>query len=392
MKLPPLSLYVHLPWCVAKCPYCDFNSHKAGDPGQRDAYLSALTADLETEAAGSAGRPVTTVFIGGGTPSLFSPGQIEYLLSTIRAKVDLAERAEITMEANPGTVERGRLAAYREAGVNRLSLGVQSFDPAMLKVLGRIHGPDDILSAYEEARTAGFDSINLDLMHALPGQTAAAARADVEQLIDLAPEHVSYYQLTLEPNTRFFAQPPAGLPGEDLGAEIQSEGQTLLRAAGYAQYEVSAFSRPGFACRHNLNYWRFGDYLAVGAGAHGKLTNAEGRIFRHRKWANPAVYMERAVAGEAEQERTELRAEVLLFEFMLNATRLSDGFSTADFEHTTGLPIERLKGRLDDPDVRRLLSVEADRWRPTALGFRFLNDLQAHFLPRERADRARSAP
>ena len=272
--------------------------------------------------------------------------------------------------------------------MNRLSLGGQSFDGAMLTALGRIHGPDDIIAAYEEARAADFDSINLDLMHALPGQTAAAARADVERLIDLAPEHVSYYQLTLEPNTRFHARPPPGLPGEDLSAEIQSEGHERLCAAGYVQYEVSAFSKPGLRCRHNLNYWRFGDYLGVGAGAHGKVTGEDGRVFRNGKWANPATYMERSLAGNPVQERVELGSEVRLFEFMLNATRLVDGFSKADFESTTGLPFDCLAARLRQPGVARLMTGDGDRWRPTALGFRFLNDLQAHFLPEERADRA----
>ena len=372
-------------------PYCDFNSHKAGDPAQREVYLRALAADLKTEAASSAGREVETVFIGGGTPSLFTADQIGTLIDEIHATLDLADGAEVTLEANPGTVEHGRLAAYREAGVNRLSLGAQSFDRDMLRTLGRIHGPDDVFAAYEEARTAGFDSINLDLMHALPDQTVAMARADVERLVALAPEHVSYYQLTLEPNTRFHAHPPSGLPGTDLGAEIQSEGHAQLREAGYVQYEISAFCKPGLECRHNLNYWRFGDYLGVGAGAHGKVTTEAGRVFRNRKWANPAAYTERSLAGTSEQERIELGGEDRLFEFMLNATRLVEGFSPADFERATGLPFERVAVRLAQPEVRRLIGDERGRWRPTSLGFRFLNDLQAHFLPEECAQRPASS-
>ncbi len=264
-----LSAYVHLPWCVRKCPYCDFNSHKAGPPAQRERYLDALLVDIERDAAGVSGRQVETVFLGGGTPSLFSPLQISALIAHLRATLDLATGAEITMEANPGTLEHGSLAGYRDAGVNRLSLGAQSFDAESLRRLGRIHGPDEIVTAFEEARRAGFDNINLDLMHALPGQTRAAALADLNAALELAPEHISYYQLTLEPNTVFHARPPEDLPDEEQVFDMQEASFERVGEAGFNRYEISAFARDGRECRHNLNYWRFGDYLGFGAGAHG---------------------------------------------------------------------------------------------------------------------------
>lgn len=380
--LPPLSLYVHLPWCVAKCPYCDFNSHKAGDPRQRDDYLHALADDLEHEAGHAAGRRIETIFIGGGTPSLFSPAQIDRLMTMIRGRLLLAGDVEVTMEANPGTVEHGRLEAYREAGITRLSLGAQSFDAGMLRTLGRIHGPDDIVAACEEARRAGFDSINLDLMFALPGQTIDAALADVDRLIVLGPEHISWYQLTLEPNTVFHARPPADLPDDDLAFEIQEAGHARLAAAGYHQYEVSAFSRPGFECRHNLNYWSFGDYLGVGAGAHGKVTTSDWHVLRNRKISHPQAYIEACRSGDATQDCRELTDDERLFDFMLNATRLTGGFTRTGFEARTGLEFEALAGRLASPALQALLaSNDGERYRPTALGYRFLNDLQGHFLP-----------
>lgn len=388
--LPPLTLYVHLPWCVAKCPYCDFNSHTLRETASLDDYVLALGKDFETEAMRAHGREIESVFIGGGTPSLFSPVQIETILDTVARRMAIRDDAEITMEANPGTlVERGRLAAYRAAGVNRLSLGAQSFDAGALKRLGRIHGPDEVTATYLEARKAGFASINLDLMFALPGQTLAAALADIERAIELGPEHISYYQLTLEPNTVFFAKPPKHLPDDELSFEIQEAAYERLERAAYARYEVSAFARAGFECRHNLNYWSFGDYLGVGAGAHGKVTDADGGIWRTRKTDHPLSYIRETRGGAAGASLHRLERDDIPFEFMLNALRLRRGFSAASFEERTGLPFERLQAGLRKARAAGLLQREGDdRWRPTEFGFRFLNDLQAQFLPPVRAHRA----
>jgi len=384
MQLPPLSLYVHLPWCVAKCPYCDFNSHPAGTSPPRQRYVSALVADLAVEAASSAigSREIATVFIGGGTPSLFSGEEIQSIMDNIRQNLSLSADAEITMEANPGTVERGNLRAYRNAGINRLSLGAQSFDAASLQRLGRIHGPDEIVQAFDAARRGGFDNINLDLMFALPGQDKAMATEDVERAIGLRPEHISYYQLTLEPNTVFHARPPVDLPDDDLAWEIQERGQYLLQQAGYEQYEVSAFARPNRRSRHNLNYWCFGDYLAIGAGAHGKLTDSEGRIHRYRKPAHPQTYIEQSERQELQNNVGLLTENDLVFEYMLNILRLTEGFATSGFTGRTGLPANLLDEALQrSRGDGLLLTVGDDYWRPTPLGFRFLNDLQARFLP-----------
>lgn len=384
--LPPLSIYMHLPWCVSKCPYCDFNSHKATGPDSRDRYVAAIVRDVDAEAQHALGRRVDTIFIGGGTPSLFGPDQIAEMLATVHRAFDVGDDAEITMEANPGAIERGDLGGYRDAGVTRLSLGVQSFDEKMLGRLGRIHGPDEVIAAYEEARSAAFQSINTDLMFALPGQTIDAALADIDRAIALAPEHISYYQLTLEPNTVFYSRPPRGLPDDDSSFEIQEACHDRLGQAGYQQYEVSAFAKPGFECRHNLNYWSFGDYLGVGAGAHGKYTDSDGRILRSRKTAHPMSYMGQAEAGRPEATAWQLDTDDILFEFMLNALRLPSGFTAKRFEARTGLPFERLRERLQRTDAAGLLECGGDdRWRPTELGFRFLNDLQAAFLPADRA-------
>lgn len=382
-SLPPLSLYLHLPWCVSKCPYCDFNSHKAGDPAVRERYLAALAVDLDREAGNALGRRLETVFIGGGTPSLFTPAQIASLLEMVAERLTLDAGAEITMEANPGTIERGRLSEYRDAGVNRLSLGVQSLDATKLRVLGRIHGPDDVFDACREASSAGFDSINLDLMFGLPGQTLDDALLDIDRAIALKPAHMSYYQLTLEPNTVFHERPPAGLPDGDLAFEMQTAAHERLAAAGYGQYEISAFSRPGFECRHNLNYWNFGDYLGVGAGAHGKLTDADWHVRRRSKPLHPQSYIEQHEAADSPGTKTVLvEAPDRVFEFMLNALRLSDGFTEAGFESRTGLSFDCVRERLREPGVAALIAREkGGRWRPSERGFRFLNDLQAHFLP-----------
>ncbi len=381
-ELPPLSLYIHLPWCVRKCPYCDFNSHKAGDDAPRDRYVSAVVLDVKRESEAGAGRTVNTIFIGGGTPSLFAPAQIGEILDACRQYTALASDCEITMEANPGTVEHGSLRAYREAGVTRLSIGAQSFDAGMLKALGRIHGPAEIIATYEEARDAGFDSINVDLMFALPGQDLPGALADIQALISLAPQHVSWYQLSLEPNTVFYRQPPAGIPDDELAWEMQLAGGRLFADAGFEHYEISAFAMPGHRCGHNLNYWQFGDYLAVGAGAHGKLSHRDGSIRRYRKPANPLAYMEQVESGRRDPAATVVNAADLGFEFMLNALRLTDGVPVSMLEARTGLPAEALATEIDAAVADGLLVNPAlGKIRPTADGFRLLNELQARFLP-----------
>ncbi len=379
MTPPPLSLYVHLPWCVRKCPYCDFNSHSAGTPPTQR-YVEALRLDIELEATRADGRALETIFIGGGTPSLFSPAEIGTLLSDIRRHFTVREDAEVTMEANPGTVECGSPAGYRDAGVNRLSIGAQSFCNAMLKKLGRIHSAEDIVSAFDAARNAGFDNINIDIMHALPGQDVRMALADLHAATALEPEHVSWYQLTLEPNTVFHARPPADLPDEELAYDIQERGQAYLTRRGFEQYEVSAWARDGRRCAHNLNYWQFGDYLAVGAGAHGKLTDKES-ICRYRKPANPAMYMQAAEAGEFGIVWEALNDRDRLFEFMLNALRLNAGFSERTFVSRTGLSIDCLRNAMVPAADKGLISQTAEgRWRPTERGRRFLNDLVGEFL------------
>ncbi|MDH3619656.1 MAG: radical SAM family heme chaperone HemW [Gammaproteobacteria bacterium] len=380
MRLPPLSLYMHLPWCVRKCPYCDFNSHTAGDSAPTTRYVDALLADLDRERARAGDRSIESIFLGGGTPSLFTPEEIGRLLTAIRERFAVAADVEITMEANPGTVESGSPAGYRDAGVNRLSIGAQSFNDDALKRLGRIHSSHDIHRTVDDVKAAGFDNFNLDLMHALPGQTVASAEADVRTAVALGPTHISWYQLTLEPNTVFHARPPEGLPNEELTGEIQDAGGSLLRNAGFEQYEVSAWARDGRRCRHNLNYWQFGDYLAVGAGAHGKLSNAQG-VCRYRKPANPLQYMV-SMEQKSERERLEpVPEDQILFEFMLNALRLADGFPESVFSDRTGLPAGVLAKEAGAAVEKGLLERdEGGTWRPTGLGWRFLNDLQAEFL------------
>ena len=378
---PPLSLYVHLPWCVQKCPYCDFNSHAAGDAAPRRRYLDALLRDLDSEASRADGRRIETVFLGGGTPSLFSPDEIARLLCGMRQRFALAENAEITMEANPGTVECGDPAGYRDAGINRLSLGGQSFDDELLEKIGRIHRSKDTVRAVVDARNAGIDNINIDLMHGLPGQSVAAALDDLRAAMALEPEHVSWYQLTLEPNTVFYARPPAGLPNDDMAWEIQHRGQRLLADNGYGQYEVSAYARDGASCQHNLNYWLFGDYLAVGAGAHGKVTDAGG-AYRYVKPANPLQYMKSIEAASYETETVAVRESDRIFEFMLNALRLTQGFSEGLFVERTGASVEELTRSMGPALEKGLVARDDDAvWRATPLGRRFLNDLQAEFLP-----------
>ena len=379
--LPPLSLYIHLPWCVRKCPYCDFNSYTAGDAAPRARYLEALLVDLQAEAERAAGRPLISVFLGGGTPSLFTPEEIGRLLDAVRDHFVLVEDVEVTMEANPGTVECGDPAGYRIAGVNRLSIGAQSFNADSLRTLGRLHVVEDIVRAVGDAHDAGFANINLDLMYALPGQDVAGALNDIECALELRPTHISWYQLTLEPNTVFHARPPVGLPDDDLSYEIQRHGQVLLHERGYERYEVSAYAGNGRYCAHNLNYWSFGDYLAVGAGAHGKISDARA-VWRYAKPVNPQQYMVSQERRNHDAEPKALSEPELLFEFMLNALRLTDGFDEQVFMARTGLPPERLRQRLKTSIHKGLIAeVRASTWQATQLGQRFLNDLQAEFLP-----------
>jgi putative oxygen-independent coproporphyrinogen III oxidase len=380
MKQPPLSLYIHLPWCVRKCPYCDFNSHKAGNAAPKERYIEALLSDLAGESGRAHARPVETVFMGGGTPSLFTPSEIQDLLNGVRAHLPLTEYAEVTMEANPGTVECGSPAGYRDAGVNRLSIGAQSFDDELLSKLGRIHSSADITRAIREAQDGGFDNINIDLMHGLPEQTVEMALADLRSAIELEPAHISWYQLTLEPNTVFYARPPANLPDDDLAFEIQDRGQGLLAEHGYEQYEVSAYARNGQRCQHNLNYWLFGDYLAAGAGAHAKLTTATG-VHRYQKAANPLQYMISQEAAATDTELTALSQADLVLEFMLNALRLNDGFAEEVFVARTGLSLSELEQAAAEARRKGLLERNVEGiWKPTDLGKRFLNDLQSEFI------------
>ena len=383
MKQPPLSLYIHLPWCVRKCPYCDFNSHKAGDAAAKKRYIKALLRDLAGEADRADGRPIETIFMGGGTPSLFTPGEIQELLKGVSALFPLGENAEVTMEANPGTVECGSPAGYRDAGVNRLSIGAQSFDDELLSKLGRIHSSADITRAVREAQDGGFDNINIDLMHGLPGQTVEMALTDLRSAIELEPAHISWYQLTLEPNTIFYARPPANLPDDDLAFEIQDRGQVLLADHGYGQYEISAYARNGQRCQHNLNYWLFGDYLAAGAGAHGKLSSAAG-VHRYQKPANPLQYMIAHEGPAISIDLKDLSRSDLMLEFMLNALRLNEGFAEDLFVARTGLSVEELEQATTEVRRKELLERNAvGIWRPTDLGRRFLNDLQSEFIVEE---------
>lgn len=380
--LPPLSLYVHFPWCVRKCPYCDFNSHEAKGALDESAYVDALLADLEQDLPAVWGRPVISIFFGGGTPSLFGAEAIDRLLSGLRARLPLVPEVEITLEANPGTVEYGRFAEYRAAGVNRLSIGVQSFQPHLLEALGRIHSAGEARHAAEAAHKAGFQDFNLDLMFALPDQTLQEAGDDLEAALALQPTHLSYYQLTIEPNTLFHRRPPR-LPEEDLAWAMQEGAQARLARAGYAQYEVSAYARPGRRSRHNLNYWRFGDYLGIGAGAHGKISDArEGRIVRTAKTRHPQTYLQKVGSGDPELVTTRvLSREDVGFEFMLNALRLTGGFPSSLFAEHTGLPILLVEAGLREAEARGWIEWELHSIRPTEQGQRFLNDLLELFLP-----------
>ena len=371
--LPPLALYVHLPWCARKCPYCDFNSHEHTAELPEKEYLAALFSSLEALLPSVWGRRVQSVFIGGGTPSLFPARAIDELLSGVRARLAVDPDAEITLEANPGSAEAARFRGYREAGVNRLSLGVQSFDDAMLRALGRVHSADEARRALEAA-LAVFGNVNIDLMYGLPAQTAAMARADIEEGVRSGAPHLSAYQLTIEPNTVFFARPPR-LPGHDACADMQLAAEATLAAAGFEHYEVSAFARPGHRCRHNLNYWEFGDYLGIGAGAHGKLSFAD-RVTRHEQPKQPAQFLKGNFAREG---RTVAAAE-LPFEFMLNALRLVEGFPQDLFESRTGLSMVCVQREIAEAERKGLLEHCGKRIRPTERGRRFLNDALALFM------------
>jgi oxygen-independent coproporphyrinogen-3 oxidase len=375
--LPPLAVYVHIPWCVRKCPYCDFNSHEKRDVLPEREYVDALLGDLEALLPSVWGRRATSVFIGGGTPSLFSPESIARLISELRARLPLEPDAEITLEANPGTAEAARFRGYRDAGVNRLSLGVQSFDDAKLAALGRIHGAHEARRAIELAHDS-FANVNIDLMYGLPGQTLAEARADIQQAARSGAAQVSAYQLTIEPNTAFYRRPPQ-LPEHDQCADMQRMAEDTLGAAGYPQYETSAFAKAGFRCRHNLNYWQFGDYLGLGAGAHGKLSFAD-RITRHARIKAPRDYLAAAQRGATLAEERTVGAHELPFEFMLNALRLVEGFAEELFAARTGLARAAIEPALERAAALGLIERDAGRVRPSTRGRLFLNDLLGLFL------------
>lgn len=378
-SLPPLSLYVHLPWCLKKCPYCDFNSHemRAADmPEQR--YLDALVADLESALPLIWGRSVHSIFLGGGTPSLFAPESIARLLSDIRARLKLSADCEITLEANPGTFEKERFRAFRDAGVTRLSVGVQSFKDAHLQRIGRVHDSAQAIAALEEAARS-FDTWNLDLMYALPGQSLEDLRQEIDQALAFAPPHLSIYHLTIEPNT-YFAKHPPQVPEDDTAYAMLDIITERTGLAGLQRYEVSAYARTGHHCRHNLNYWQYGDYLGIGAGAHGKISFAH-RIVRQVRTREPRLYMERALAGNAVAQEEEIKRADLPFEFMLNALRLRQGFALGEFSERTGLAITAIARQLEEAERKGWITRDLQRVQPTALGFDFLSDLQSLFLP-----------
>ncbi len=406
IALPPLSLYIHVPWCVRKCPYCDFNSHAAGPVLPEADYVAALLADLRQDLTLDLvqGREIRSVFIGGGTPSLFSPAAYAQLFDGLRRELVFADDVEITLEANPGTVEQAKFQGYRALGINRLSIGVQSFAPDKLQALGRIHGRDEAVRAAEAARAAGFDNFNLDLMHGLPDQTLAEALDDLRQAVALAPTHLSWYQLTIEANTAFYREPPV-LPGDETLWSIQEEGLALLAQAGYRQYEVSAYARPGRECRHNRNYWEFGDYLALGAGAHGKITRRggssrgaslsgaqsqldeagsgllrEGGVWRYAKTRQPRDYLAACASGRFSASTGFVETGELVFEFMLNALRLRDGVPLSLFAERTGLSLEAVAATLAALREEGMLVSDEDRLACTPTGLNYLNTVLQRFL------------
>ncbi|MEK8081616.1 radical SAM family heme chaperone HemW [Pseudomonas sp. XK-1] len=377
-ELPPLALYVHIPWCVKKCPYCDFNSHAAGPTLPEEDYVDALLADLDADLAQVHDRPLSSIFFGGGTPSLFSARALGRLLEGVERRVPFAADIEITLEANPGTFEQAKFKDYRRLGINRLSIGVQSFQPPKLIALGRIHDGDEAVRAADMARAAGFDNFNLDLMHGLPEQSIEDALSDLRTAIAQGPTHLSWYQLTVEPNTVFWNQPPV-MPEDDILWDIQEAGQALLAAEGYAQYEVSAYAQEGRAARHNLNYWTFGDFLGIGAGAHAKLSRPDGSISRSWKTRLPKDYLDRSKRFSAGERP--LGADELPFEFLMNVLRLTDGVASELFTQRTGLPLAQLAAARREAEQRGLLHADPARLSATREGQLFLNDLLQHFLP-----------
>jgi putative oxygen-independent coproporphyrinogen III oxidase len=385
-SLPPLSLYIHLPWCLKKCPYCDFNSHEVTGGGalQQDTeqrYLQALIADLEMSLPLVWGRRVHSIFIGGGTPSLFSPDSIDHLLAAVRARLPLEAGCEITLEANPGTFERDRFKAFRQAGVTRLSIGVQSFNDAHLKALGRVHNSAQAKAAIEEA-AMNFDAFNIDIMYALPGQTLAQCEQDIQTALQFKPPHISIYHLTIEPNTYFAKFTPKNLPVDDDAYDMLDRITELTAAQGLERYEISAFAKANKRCLHNTNYWQFGDYLGIGAGAHGKLSFAH-RVMRQVKAREPKLYMDKALSAkpwDCMVQETEVPRTDLPFEFMLNALRLTGGFALADFSERTGLPITSIQKQLEEAETKGLIERDFTHVRPTTRGLDFLSDLQALFL------------
>lgn len=380
-SLPPLSLYIHFPWCTRKCPYCDFNSHEVKGTLQEKEYIDALIADLEHELPNVWGRSIKSIFMGGGTPSLFSPEAIDRLLCALRARLNINPDIEITLEANPGSAEQQKFAEFKAAGINRLSLGVQTFSDDKLQRLGRVHNRKEAIQAAEMAHAAGFDNFNIDLMFGLPGQDHSQALSDVQNACDLEPAHISHYQLTIEPHT-FFHQNPPTLPGDDVLWEMQNSSQSYMQEQGYLQYEISAYAKTDKQCVHNINYWQFGDYMGIGAGAHGKITNAQQQqIQRYWKEKHPVNYMEGTAEHTHVRETQTLDADNVCLEFMMNALRLTDGFSTTLFSSHTGLPIALLKEQLELAQDKGWLNWTEDKIKPTEQGQRFLNDLLQLFMP-----------
>lgn len=388
--LPPLSLYIHYPWCLRKCPYCDFNSHPVPPElaNAESQYLRALLQDLEQEIPFAQRRKLASIFFGGGTPSLLSAGAAKNLLQTIEKKLGSLQEIEITLEANPGTFEAEKFSAFRTAGINRLSIGVQSFDEKMLKKLGRIHSPTQAIDAINHARDAGFDSFNIDLMYGLPDQTSAMLQYDLEKVLSLDPPHLSFYQLTIEPNTQFYSHPP-NLPEEDLILDMQEQLETRLNGQGYQNYEISAWAKPGHQSQHNRNYWQFGDYLGIGAGAHSKISESikpgtpgkPDRIFRRQKYRMPETYMSHAAQGNPVCKTDDLNAEDLLLEFMMNALRLTEGFTLELFQQRTGLPVTLALAPLQLAKQQGFITLDGDQIKPSLLGRQFLNDLLLLFYP-----------
>lgn len=377
----PSSLYVHLPWCWSKCPYCDFNSHVLNDESKINTYTKLIIKDIENEAKKFKQSKLKTIFIGGGTPNLFDPISIEKIFDSINTNFDIESNCEITMEINPGSIKKVKLMEYRSIGINRLSIGAQTFNEKLLKSIGRDHSPKHIESVFKTANEVRFESINIDLMFGLPNQSRVMAKNDINKIIDLSPEHISYYQLTIEPNTKFFYDKPNGLPTSDKQNLIQEDCLNLLEKAGYERYEISAFSKKNFECKHNLNYWRFGDYIAVGAGAHGKYRLTIDDIIRYQNASNPNIYMKNIISNESSHKEKLLSNSDKIFEFMLNNLRLMSGFSIAHFESATGLKYDAIEKKLSELNNLKLMKYNpSGYWKPTALGFKFLDNLQCEFL------------